>query len=107
MFFVVAIFGTTLLKISEPKLQLYFTILSNMDFTQILTENLVKQMKLLLEDTKKRFVSSSDVYTSGEVKRENVQLAKKNLKDIKKMLIVLTTVRDYFSSSQRACTLET
>ena len=64
-------------------------------------------MKLLLEHTKKIIVSSSDVYTSGEVKRENVQLAKKNLKDIEKMLIVLTTVRDDFSSSQRACTLET
>ena len=78
-----------------------------MDFTQISTENLVKQMKLQVEDTKKRTVSSSDVYTSGEVKRENVQLAKKNLKEIEKMLIVLTKVRDDFSSSQRACTLET
>ena len=63
MYFVVAIFGTTLLKISKPNLQFYFTILSNMDFTQISTENLVKQMKLLVEDTKKRIVSSSDVYT--------------------------------------------
>ena len=107
MYFVVANFGMKLLKISKPNLQLYFTILSNMDFTQISTENLVKQMKLLLEDTKKRIVSSLDVSTSGEVKRENVQLAKKNLKDIEKMLIVLTTVRDDFSSSQRACTLET
>ena len=56
MYFVVAIFGTTLLKISKPNLQLYFTILSNMDFTQISTENLVKQMKLPVEDTKKRIV---------------------------------------------------
>ena len=41
------------------------------------------------------------------MKRENVQIAKKNLMEIEKMLIVLTTERDDFSSSQRACTLET
>ena len=89
MYFAVAIFGTTLLKISKPNLQLYFTILSNMDFTEISTENPVKQMKLLVKDIKKRIVSSSDVYTSVEVKRENVQLGKKNLKEIEKMLICL------------------
>ena len=43
-----------------------------MDFTEISTAILINQMKLLVEDTKKRIVSSSDVYTSGEVKRENV-----------------------------------
>ena len=41
-----------------------------MDFTEISTAILINQMKLLVEDTKKRIVSSSDVYTSGEVKRE-------------------------------------
>ena len=51
LYFVVATFGTTLLKITKPNLLLYFTILSNMDFTQISTENLAKQMKRQVEDT--------------------------------------------------------
>ena len=36
------------------------------------------------------------------MKRDNVQLAKKNLKDIEKMLIVLTTVRDDYSPAASA-----
>ena len=62
-----------LLNISKPNLKFYCTILLNMDFTEISTAILINQMKLLVEDTKKRIVSSSDVYTSGEVKRENVR----------------------------------
>ena len=50
-----------------------------MDFTEISTAILINQMKLLAEYTEKRIVSSSDVYTSGEVKRENVRLYNQEL----------------------------
>ena len=50
-----------------------------MDFTEISTAILINQMKLLAEYTEKRIVSSSDVHTSGEVKRENVRLYNQEL----------------------------
>ena len=50
-----------------------------MDFTEISSAILINKIKLLVEDTKKRIVSSSDVYTSGEVKRENVRLCNQEL----------------------------
>ena len=48
-------------------------------------ENL-KDLEILLKDTERICVSSADEYTSGEIREENIILAKKNIKEIGKLL---------------------
>ena len=48
-------------------------------------ENL-KDLEILLKDTERRCVTSADVYTSGEIREENIILAKKNIKEVGKLL---------------------
>ena len=45
-------------------------------------ENIVGLIEQLLADSEYRIGKADDVYTSNEVNRENIQLAKKNIKEI-------------------------
>ena len=51
-------------------------------------------MEDLILDTKKRLISAKDVNTSNEIKREDVDLCHKNLKELEKISKEFTTVRE-------------
>ena len=55
---------------------------------------LVEDMEDLILDTKKRLISANDVNTSNEIKREDVDLCHKNLKELEKISKEFTTVRE-------------
>ena len=55
---------------------------------------LLEDMEDLLEDTKKRLVSARDVYTSNEVKEDDIVLCHKNMKEFDSIFSEFMTVRE-------------
>ena len=55
--------------------------------------DLIEDMEDLILDTKKRIGSAKDPYTSGEIKREDVGLCHKNLRELQKIYTEFNTVR--------------
>ena len=55
--------------------------------------DLIEDMEDLILDTKKRIGSAIDPYTSGEIKREDVWLCHKNLRELEKIYTEFNTVR--------------
>ena len=55
--------------------------------------SLIEDMEDLILDTKKRIGSAKDPYTSGEIKREDVWLCHKNLRELEKIYTEFNTVR--------------
>ena len=45
-------------------------------------EEICSNIALLIKDTERRIVSARDVYTSGEIRRGDIYIAKKNLKEL-------------------------
>ena len=48
----------------------------------------------LLKDSKKRITLSEDPYRSNEIKREDIRLALKNMKQFEKIYVEMMTVRE-------------
>ena len=58
------------------------------------TLSLIEVAEDLMVDTRKRIISSNDVYTSFEIVREDLTLAKKNLKEFRKINTTLMVVNE-------------
>ena len=71
--------------------QFWWLYLSKMETS---TLSLLEDAEDLMVDTRKRIISSNDVYTSFEIVREDLTLAMKNLKEFRKIYTTLMVVNE-------------
>ena len=64
------------------------------------TVSLIEDVEDLIFDTRKRIISCKDPYTSMEIVNEDVILSRKNLKEMGKIFVELTVVRQIMKNTR-------
>ena len=62
--------------------QVFLPLFNKIAYLLSTDEEICTDIAVLIKDTERRILSAADVYTSGEIKREDIYLAKKNFKEL-------------------------